>query len=311
MNSPVSKSAPAAPPVALVTGASGGLGAAMARALARREWHVFATSRSARSGTGGGLVDEHVEPLFMDVTQESSIRAALARVSECGLGIDLLINNAGINVSGVVEEMPKEQGRAIMDTNFYGVVDTIRAVLPLMRARRRGTILTIGSLAAFVAPPGEAYYAAAKSALEGFLESFQYEATPFGVRVCLAEPGFIRTNLARGAVDISATCADYDKVRAQHSGQTAKPLLTIEEARRTCRAFIRLEVRMLPEHQILHERNLPCHSASACRCRIRRRSRLRAPSPIPMIILTYRRGSGWARSGAVGVSTCRHRGRPS
>jgi NAD(P)-dependent dehydrogenase (short-subunit alcohol dehydrogenase family) len=213
MNSAVPKFA-AAPPVALVTGASGGLGAAMAHGLARRGWHVFAASRSARSDTGGDLYGEHIEPLFMDVTQESSVRVALARVAERGQGIDLLINNAGINVSGVVEEMPKEQGRAIMDTNFYGVVDTIRAVLPLMRAQRRGTILTIGSLAGLVAPPGEAYYAAAKSALEGFLESFQYEATPFGVRVCLAEPGFIRTNLARGAVEISATCADYDKVRA-------------------------------------------------------------------------------------------------
>jgi len=214
MNSAVSKFAPAHPHVALVTGASGGLGAAMARALARKGWHVFATSRSARSDAGEDPVEENVDPLFMDVTQESSIRAALARVSERGLVIDLLINNAGINVSGVVEEMPREQGRAIMDTNFYGVVDTIRAVLPQMRERRRGTILTIGSLAAFVAPPGEAYYAAAKNALEGFLESFQYEATPFGVRVCLAEPGFIRTNLARRAVDIPASFADYDNVRA-------------------------------------------------------------------------------------------------
>jgi NAD(P)-dependent dehydrogenase (short-subunit alcohol dehydrogenase family) len=200
--------------VALVTGASGGLGAAMARALARNGWHVFAASRSAASGRGGESADERVEPLYMDVTHESSIRAALARVSERGLVIDLLINNAGINVSSVFEEMPREQGRTIMDTNFYGVVDTIRAVFPRMRERRRGTILTIGSLAALVAPPGEAYYAAGKQALEGFLESFQYEATLFGVRVCLAEPGFIRTNLARGAVDIPATCADYDDIRA-------------------------------------------------------------------------------------------------
>ena len=186
----------------------------MAGALARKGWHVFAASRSARFDAVGTSVDEHVEPLFMDVMQESSICAALATISQRGLDIDLLINNAGINASGVVEEMPKDQGRAIMNTNFYGAVDTIRAVVPRMRERRRGTILTIGSLAALVAPPGEAYYAAAKNALEGFLESFQYEVTPFGIRVCLAEPGFIRTNLARGAVDIPATCADYDNVRA-------------------------------------------------------------------------------------------------
>jgi NAD(P)-dependent dehydrogenase (short-subunit alcohol dehydrogenase family) len=150
----------------------------------------------------------------MDVTQETSIRAALAQVLQRGLSLDLLINNAGINVSGVVEEMPREQGRAVMDTNFYGVVDTTRAVLPHMRQRRGGTILTIGSLAGLVAPPGEAYYAASKHALEGFLESLQYEVASFGVRVCLAEPGFVRTNLARGAANIPATCADYDNTRA-------------------------------------------------------------------------------------------------
>ena len=128
----------------------------MACALAQNGWHVVAASRSAGSDPGRDLIDGHVEPLYMDVTQEPSIHAALAHVAERGLMLDLLINNAGINVSGVVEEMPREQGRAIMDTNFYGVVDTIRAVLPHMRKRRRGTILTIGSLAALVAPPGEA-----------------------------------------------------------------------------------------------------------------------------------------------------------
>jgi NAD(P)-dependent dehydrogenase (short-subunit alcohol dehydrogenase family) len=200
------------PHVALVTGASAGLGAAMVRALARNGWHVFAASRSA--GSAAGSVGGRIEPLYMDVTQETSIHAALARVAERGLVFDLLINNAGINVTGVVEEMPREQGRAIIDTNLYGVVDTIRAVLPCMRERRRGTILTIGSLAALVAPPGEAYYAAGKCALEGFLESLQYEATSFGVRICLAEPGFVRTDFARRSVNIPATCVDYDNIRA-------------------------------------------------------------------------------------------------
>jgi NAD(P)-dependent dehydrogenase (short-subunit alcohol dehydrogenase family) len=179
MTSSDSEFAYARPNVALVTGASAGLGAAMARALARKGWHVFAASRSAGSDPGRGLVDGHVEPLGMDVTQETSISTGLVRVSERGLVLDLLINNAGINVSGVVEEMPREQGRAIMDTNFYGVVDTIRAVLPHMRKRRRGTILTIGSLAGLVAPPGEAYYAASKHALEGFWNHFSMKWRPW------------------------------------------------------------------------------------------------------------------------------------
>lgn len=205
------------PRIALVTGASGGLGAAMARALARKGWHVLAGSRSAGSDPGvasvGPGVGGRVEPLHMDVTKEPSIRAALAQVWQRGLSLDLLVNNAGINVSGVVEEISSEQGRAVMNTNFHGVVDTVRAVLPHMRGRRQGTILTIGSLAGLVSPPGEAYYAASKHALEGFLESLQYEVASLGIRVCLAEPGFIRTHLARGTADVPATCADYDGIR--------------------------------------------------------------------------------------------------
>jgi len=214
MTSPDSEFASVRPRVALITGASAGLGAAMARALDHKGWHVIAASRSAGSDPDRAFVGTQIEPLTMDVTMESSIRGGLARLSERGLMLDLLINNAGINVTGVVEEISKEQGRAIMDTNFYGAVDMIRAVLPCMRERRRGTILTIGSLAALVAPPGEAYYAAGKHALEGFLESLQYEAISFGVRICLAEPGFVRTDFARRAANIPATCVDYDNIRA-------------------------------------------------------------------------------------------------
>src|SRR6185312_11964804 len=214
MTSPVSEVPSVCSRIALVTGASAGLGAAMARALVRKGWHVIAASRSAstsRESNGAGC---HFEPLHMDVTQEPSIRTGLAMLSERGLIPDLLVNNAGINVTGAMEEVSKEQGRAIMDTNFYGVVDMIRAVLPRMRERRRGTILTIGSLAALVAPPGQAYYAASKYALEGFLESLQYETKSFGVRVCLAEPGFIRTRLASRATDTPALYADYAGIRA-------------------------------------------------------------------------------------------------
>src|SRR5665213_483697 len=129
MNSSDSGIGTVKPHVALVTGASGGLGAAMARVLAETGWHVFAASRSARSDPVWDRVDGCVEPLHMDVTQEISIRAALAQALQRGLSLDLLINNAGMDVSGVVEEIPREQGRAVMNTNFYGVVDTIRACL--------------------------------------------------------------------------------------------------------------------------------------------------------------------------------------
>jgi short-subunit dehydrogenase len=120
----------------------------------------------------------------------------------------LLVNNAGINISGVFEELSAAQGRAIVDTNFHGVADTIRAFLPAMRERRPGTLLTIGSLAGLLAPPGEAFYAASKHALEGLHEALQHELHRFGIRVCLAEPGFIRTDLARSVSASEQTIAD-------------------------------------------------------------------------------------------------------
>ena len=201
-----------APRIALVTGASTGLGAELSQSLARRGWKVLAASRSAKVPMEGELA-RLIEPLHLDVTDERSIVATANMLKTRGLPVDLLVNNAGINASGVVEEVPRAQGRAIMDTNFYGAVDMIRAILPEMRKRRRGTILTIGSLAGLMAPPGEAFYAASKHALEGFLEALQYEVAPFGVRVCLAEPGFIATNLAKASPIVAGTIPDYDAAR--------------------------------------------------------------------------------------------------
>ena len=201
-----------APHTALVTGASSGLGAELSRSLAQRGWKVFAASRSAKVAIEGELA-RLIEPLRLDVTDEGSIAEAAGMLKARGLFVDLLVNNAGINASGVVEEVSRAQGRAIMDTNFYGGADVIRAILPEMREHRRGTILTIGSLAGLVAPPGEAFYAASKHALEGFLEALQYEVAPFGVRVCLAEPGFIATNLANAAPAVAGTIPDYDAAR--------------------------------------------------------------------------------------------------
>ncbi|HXY35016.1 MAG TPA: SDR family oxidoreductase, partial [Planctomycetaceae bacterium] len=199
--------------IALVTGASGGLGAQIARSLAARGWTVLAASRSAKVPFMEEDLARRIEPMRLDVIDKNSIAELGGTLKKRGLAIDLLVNNAGINASGVVEEISDEQGRTIMDTNFYGVAGMIRAILPEMRKRRSGTILTIGSLAGLMAPPGEAFYAASKHALEGFLEALQYEVTPFGVRICLAEPGFIATNLASAAAQTGAAIPDYDNVR--------------------------------------------------------------------------------------------------
>jgi len=198
-------------PVALVTGASNGLGAAMTDALVGRGWHVLAASRSARVGAASEASAEH---LALDVTNEAALRKAVSAAAARGRDIELLVANAGINASALMEEMPAAQARAIVETNFWGVVHAARAVLPGMRQRRRGTVAVIGSLAGLVGPPGEAFYAASKHALEGFVESLSHEVRPFGIAVRLAEPGFIRTDLARSAPEVAASIADYAPLRA-------------------------------------------------------------------------------------------------
>lgn len=201
-------------PAALVTGGSSGLGAALCAELASRGWHVLAASRRATApvlapSAGAGIV----EPLALDVCRPGSIADLAQQLGQRGLMPELLVNNAGINISGVFEELSAAQGRLIFDTNFHGVADILRAFLPAMRERRRGTILTIGSLTGLLAPPGEAYYAASKHALEGLHEALVHELHRFGIRVCLAEPGFIRTDLARSVPPPELSIADYAPVR--------------------------------------------------------------------------------------------------
>jgi NAD(P)-dependent dehydrogenase (short-subunit alcohol dehydrogenase family) len=203
----------AAARVALVTGGSSGLGAAICNELAARGWRVLAASRRATAPMRPPAGRGSVEPVALDVCRGASIAELAGRLEQQGQMPELLVNSAGINLSGVFEEVSQQQGRAIVDTNFHGVADTIRAFLPAMRERRRGTVLTIGSLAGLMAPPGEAYYAASKHALEGLHEALQHELRRFGIRVCLAQPGFIRTNLARSSPACGHCVADYDPVR--------------------------------------------------------------------------------------------------
>lgn len=187
----------------LVTGASAGLGAAVSMELAARSWDVLAASRR------GEAPSPSVRAVVMNVTERKDVEQVIGANQ-----LDVVVCNAGINHAAVAEELDEALARQILETNFWGVVQVIRTALPQFRARRRGRIVVIGSLAGLVAPPGEAYYAASKHALEGFLESLQYEVTPFGIGVCLVEPGFIKTDLASGA-PIPGRITDYAGVREE------------------------------------------------------------------------------------------------
>jgi len=174
----------------LITGASAGIGAATARLLARHGFEVFGTSRRPEA-TGDDRPEIHwVE---MDVCRDDSVRSAVDRVLDATDRLDALVCNAGMGIFGSVEEVSIATAKRQFETNFFGVLRTLRAVLPHMRKARRGRIAIVGSLARLAPIPFQGHYSATKAALDGLALSLCNELHPFGVRVSLVEPGNIDT----------------------------------------------------------------------------------------------------------------------
>jgi len=173
--------------VILVTGTSSGFGRAIALALHARGDQVFGTSRSAQPA------DAPFPQLRLEVTDESSVEAAVAEVLKQAGRLDAVVNNAGSGLAGAIEETSVAEARAQLDTNFFGVHRVCRAVLPLFRAQGHGRFVTIGSLAGLVAIPFQGFYCASKFALEAYCGALRLEVKPFGVKVCLVEPGDFAT----------------------------------------------------------------------------------------------------------------------
>jgi NAD(P)-dependent dehydrogenase (short-subunit alcohol dehydrogenase family) len=191
---------------ALVTGASSGIGEAIARRLASDGLRVFGASRKGiDSGVG-------VESLVLDVTDDDSVRAAIEVVVDKAGRLDVVVNNAGATLVGALEETSTEEARWLIDTNLLGVHRVTRASLPHLRASR-GHAIMMGSVAGFLAKPAEGFYSATKHALEGYADVLRMELAPFGVRVALVEPGFVRTNLASNAHVVGAPLDNYEELR--------------------------------------------------------------------------------------------------
>ncbi len=194
----------------LVTGASSGIGRAAAHRLAAAGHEVFGTSRRARPDDPG----EHgVRMTTMDVRSDESVRRCVDEVTERAGGIDVLVNNAGVMHHGFAEETSRAEADAVFETNFFGAVRVIDAVLPAMRERRGGRIVNVGSLAAWVGEPGEAFYSASKAALARYTEALRHEVWHLGISVCLVEPGAFRTNVVAAATTGARRIADYDGPR--------------------------------------------------------------------------------------------------
>jgi len=195
----------------LITGCSTGLGRALAEAVLARGDNAAVTARDAaavedlaQAYPGNALA------LALDVTIPEQVAEATRWAEDRFGGVDVLVNNAGYGYRAAVEEGEPEAVRHLFDTNFFGAVAMIKAVLPGMRARRRGAIVNVSSIGARITPPGSGYYAAAKSALEGMTGSLRAELAPLGITAMAVEPGGFRTDFAgRSLAQAAAPIADY------------------------------------------------------------------------------------------------------
>jgi NAD(P)-dependent dehydrogenase (short-subunit alcohol dehydrogenase family) len=187
----------------LVTGCSSGFGYATALAFAERGDRVFATVRKPSSGeplvdiaTKRGL---DIRLVTLDVTDAASVKHGVEEALAAGDGVDVLVNNAGVAGGGPLEEQSEQTIRDLFETNTFGALRMIRAVLPAMRERRAGAIVTISSASARVSGPLLGGYAASKSALESFVEALFFEVMDFNIRVALIESGAYRTHISKNA----------------------------------------------------------------------------------------------------------------
>jgi len=194
----------------LITGSSNGFGRVLAEALLAHGHSVAATAR--RPETLADLVERHPDralALRLDVTKPEEVEAAVAAARAHFGSIDVLVNNAGYGQLGTVEETPVEAARAVMETNYFGKLAMIRAVLPGMIARRSGQIVNIGSVAGQIGFPAIGYYSASKFALAGLSESLAAEVAPLGIAVTLVELGPFDTGFAT-AMAVVPPAPHYD-----------------------------------------------------------------------------------------------------
>lgn len=175
--------------VAIVTGASSGIGRAAAIHLARAGFEVWAGAR--RLERMAELGEHGIRVLPLDVTDDASMTAFVDAVLAGSGRIDVLVNNAGLGGYGAVEDMPIAAGRAQFEVNLFGLARMIQLVLPTMRAQHAGRVVNISSVGAKIYEPFAAWYHASKFAVEGFSDSLRLEVRPFGIEVCLVEPGVI------------------------------------------------------------------------------------------------------------------------
>jgi NAD(P)-dependent dehydrogenase (short-subunit alcohol dehydrogenase family) len=226
--------------VILVTGASSGLGFAIAKALAAKGHRVFGTVRAPRTGASN-----HFTTLTLDVTQHESVAACIADVIATAGRIDAVINNAGIGIAGAIEDTTAAEAQSQFETNFFGTHRVCRAVLPHLRAQRAGIIINMSSLAGRIPLPFQGFYSATKFAIEAYTEALRMEVRPFGISVSMIEPGDFATSftanrrLTAGSIPTSpyyesALRAIETMARDEQANRDLSPVIEAVEAILSC-----------------------------------------------------------------------------
>jgi NAD(P)-dependent dehydrogenase (short-subunit alcohol dehydrogenase family) len=252
----------------LITGTSTGIGAATTKVLAARGYRVFATMRDLKKAEPLELsldqagIRGNVEFERLDITDVTSIREAVtATLSRAGNQLYAVVHNAGVAAGGAFEDLPQAEVRRVMETNFFGVLELTRQVLPFFRAQGCGRIVLVSSEAAFAGQPANSIYCASKFALEGWAESLTYELEPFGLDIILIEPGTYRTPIWERSPRINPLTSPYHKwmqltseaadrhvnKRARDPREVAEVIADTLEARRP-----RLRYPVGPEARLFH-----------------------------------------------------------
>jgi NAD(P)-dependent dehydrogenase (short-subunit alcohol dehydrogenase family) len=220
----------------LITGTGRGMGVHLAQAALAAGHAVVATGRDPQRVQDAIGAHENLLPVALDITDPAAAETAVAAAVDRFGRVDVLVNNAGNFYAGFFEEISPKQFRAQMETNFFGPLNVTRAVLPVMRRQRSGHVITITSAAGIIGQEFCAAYAASKFALEGWMESLQFDVAPFGIDTTIVEPGFFRTELlVEGASSIwpelsiedyaertTSTIAAWKAMNGQQGGDPAK-----------------------------------------------------------------------------------------
>jgi NAD(P)-dependent dehydrogenase (short-subunit alcohol dehydrogenase family) len=230
----------------LITGCSTGLGRAFAQEVLKIGYNAVVTSRNPKDIQD--IVENYPETalgLALDVTDKDQINAVVKQAEAKFGSIDVLVNNAGFGYRSAVEEANDDQVNALFNTNFFGTVNMLKAVLPIMRKQKSGTIFNVSSIAGRYSNPGSGYYSATKFAVEGMSDALSKEVAPLGIRVVVIEPGAFRTDFAgRSLTGTHTEISDYKETAGKrrkendHTGGTqpgnpqlaAKSIIKISES---------------------------------------------------------------------------------